>query len=316
MKKLPAKALKRIVLPDLDREYTLSEIAIITSAGPARALGLSQKGHLGVGADADVAIYNDEHGRRGACSPTRATSSRAARSWSRKARSATIVEGREFLVKPAYDRADRGLPAAAVPAALHDVVRELPGGDGARARAAARRVPARVELISRTTHVITPDTSRNSRPSRWRRRVLSPDVIAALGHDAIRALPVFLGKRQRRLDDFFDVEGAASDELEIRGDVGQVKWIGRGMTPRPHRHRRQRRHAPRRLHEGRHDRGDRQRLRLGRRRDARRADPHSAATPAGQTLKLKEQRDNKRHDPRPRQWAGRSGRRTAAASGG
>src|SRR5437773_6391376 len=59
LKKLPPKALNRIVLADLNREYTLSEIAIITSAGPARALGLSQKGHLGVGADADVAIYNE-----------------------------------------------------------------------------------------------------------------------------------------------------------------------------------------------------------------------------------------------------------------
>ncbi len=59
LKKLPSKALKRIVLPDLNRQYTLSEIAIITSAGPARALGLTQKGHLGVGADADVAIYNE-----------------------------------------------------------------------------------------------------------------------------------------------------------------------------------------------------------------------------------------------------------------
>jgi formylmethanofuran dehydrogenase subunit A len=59
LKRLPAKALKRIVLPDLNRQYTLSEIAIITSAGPARALGLTQKGHLGIGADADVAIYNE-----------------------------------------------------------------------------------------------------------------------------------------------------------------------------------------------------------------------------------------------------------------
>ncbi len=47
------------MLPELNREYTLYEIAIITSAGPARALGLSQKGQLGIGADADVAIYND-----------------------------------------------------------------------------------------------------------------------------------------------------------------------------------------------------------------------------------------------------------------
>jgi formylmethanofuran dehydrogenase subunit A len=59
IKKLPPRALSRIVLADLDREYSLFEIAIITSAGPARALGLPQKGHLGVGADADVALYNE-----------------------------------------------------------------------------------------------------------------------------------------------------------------------------------------------------------------------------------------------------------------
>jgi formylmethanofuran dehydrogenase subunit A len=56
--KLPAEAQKRIVLADLNRKYSLSDIAVITSAGPARALGFSQKGHLGVGADADVALYH------------------------------------------------------------------------------------------------------------------------------------------------------------------------------------------------------------------------------------------------------------------
>jgi formylmethanofuran dehydrogenase subunit C len=60
--------------------------------------------------------------------------------------------------------------------------------------------------------------------------VLAPDAMAGLAHDAIRALPVFLGKRQRRLDDFFEVEGAGGDELEIRGDCSKVKWIGHGMT--------------------------------------------------------------------------------------
>ena len=59
---------------------------------------------------------------------------------------------------------------------------------------------------------------------------LSPDTIAALTFDEIRALPVQLGKRQRRVDDFFDVEGDPGDELEIRGDAQRVKWIGRGMT--------------------------------------------------------------------------------------
>jgi formylmethanofuran dehydrogenase subunit C len=62
--------------------------------------------------------------------------------------------------------------------------------------------------------------------------VLSPDVTATLQPDAIGALPVFLGKRQHRVDDFFDVdvEGEQGDELEIRGDAARVKWIGRGMT--------------------------------------------------------------------------------------
>jgi formylmethanofuran dehydrogenase subunit A len=48
------------VVADLDREYTLSEIAVITRAGPARILGLKHKGHLGPAADADVTIYTPE----------------------------------------------------------------------------------------------------------------------------------------------------------------------------------------------------------------------------------------------------------------
>jgi formylmethanofuran dehydrogenase subunit A len=59
LKAFSDKARSRMVLPELTREYTLNEIAIITSAGPARTLGLTQKGHLGIGADADVAIYNE-----------------------------------------------------------------------------------------------------------------------------------------------------------------------------------------------------------------------------------------------------------------
>jgi formylmethanofuran dehydrogenase subunit A len=43
----------------IDREYSLLEIAQITRSTPAKVLGLSDtKGHLGVGADADIAIYD------------------------------------------------------------------------------------------------------------------------------------------------------------------------------------------------------------------------------------------------------------------
>jgi formylmethanofuran dehydrogenase subunit A len=63
MKRVNQRAIARTALPDLDREYTLNEIAIITRAGPARALGLRAKGHLGAGADADITIYDENPDR-------------------------------------------------------------------------------------------------------------------------------------------------------------------------------------------------------------------------------------------------------------
>jgi formylmethanofuran dehydrogenase subunit A len=58
MSKMNRTARRRLDLPGLDREYTLEEISIVTRAAPAKSLGLKSKGHLGIGADADVAIYD------------------------------------------------------------------------------------------------------------------------------------------------------------------------------------------------------------------------------------------------------------------
>ncbi|MFK8114198.1 MAG: formylmethanofuran dehydrogenase subunit A [Rubripirellula sp.] len=60
MSRLPANIKSRISLPEIDREYTLYEIATIMSAGPARALGLKKKGNLGIGNDADMVIYHED----------------------------------------------------------------------------------------------------------------------------------------------------------------------------------------------------------------------------------------------------------------
>ena len=57
LKKINRKARRRCVLTTIEREYDLSDIAIATRAGTAKALGLTWKGHLGVDADADVAVY-------------------------------------------------------------------------------------------------------------------------------------------------------------------------------------------------------------------------------------------------------------------
>ncbi|MFX0072842.1 MAG: formylmethanofuran dehydrogenase subunit A [Candidatus Hermodarchaeota archaeon] len=51
------KASEATTLPDIDREYTLSELCVVTRAGNAKTLGLTDRGHLGVGAIGDVAIY-------------------------------------------------------------------------------------------------------------------------------------------------------------------------------------------------------------------------------------------------------------------
>jgi formylmethanofuran dehydrogenase subunit A len=104
VKALPPKAQARIVLGDLDREYSLFEIATITSAGPARALGLSQKGHLGVGADADVVIYNQNPDGELMFRYPRYVI-KAGKVVVEEGEIRHCEEGREFLVQPAYDAA-------------------------------------------------------------------------------------------------------------------------------------------------------------------------------------------------------------------
>src|SRR5262249_36923105 len=102
LKKLAPSALKRILLPELDRCYTLSEIAIITSAGPARALGLAHKGHLGIGADADVAVYNNEKDVARMFAYPRYVV-KGGEVVIEEGEIRNVVEGKGLLVRPEYD---------------------------------------------------------------------------------------------------------------------------------------------------------------------------------------------------------------------
>ncbi len=99
---LPPKALSRIVLADIDREYTLSEIAIITSAGPARALGMPTKGHLGVGADGDVTIYNEDADRQRMFEHPRYVL-KGGEVVVEEGDIRKVVDGREHVVRPSHD---------------------------------------------------------------------------------------------------------------------------------------------------------------------------------------------------------------------
>jgi formylmethanofuran dehydrogenase subunit A len=107
VKALPSKAQKRIVLGDLDRQYSLYEIAIITSAGPAKALGLPRKGHLGVGADADVTIYDQNPDGALMFGYPRYVI-KAGKVVVEEGEIRHAEEGREYLVQPVYDAAIEG----------------------------------------------------------------------------------------------------------------------------------------------------------------------------------------------------------------
>jgi len=63
LQKIHPDARAASTLGSLTREYSLYEIAIMTRAGPARTLGLSDRGHLGAGAAADVVVYRDDADR-------------------------------------------------------------------------------------------------------------------------------------------------------------------------------------------------------------------------------------------------------------
>jgi formylmethanofuran dehydrogenase subunit C len=60
--------------------------------------------------------------------------------------------------------------------------------------------------------------------------VFSPDVMANLSNAEIRALTVYHGKRQLPLEEFFEVHGERSEDLELHGALHKVRWIGRKMS--------------------------------------------------------------------------------------
>jgi formylmethanofuran dehydrogenase subunit A len=60
---MPRSVAEMTTLASISREYTLQEIATMTRAAPAKLLGLADCGHLGAGARADIAVYDDDDDR-------------------------------------------------------------------------------------------------------------------------------------------------------------------------------------------------------------------------------------------------------------
>jgi formylmethanofuran dehydrogenase subunit A len=90
-------------LGHIDREYSLYEIATMTRAAPARSLGLNDRGHLGVGAVADITVYKpDKNVERMFAKPEYVF--KDGRVVARKGRLLAAPQGATHVVKPDYDR--------------------------------------------------------------------------------------------------------------------------------------------------------------------------------------------------------------------
>jgi formylmethanofuran dehydrogenase subunit A len=91
-------------LKALTREYTLDEIAIMTRAGPARSLGLKDRGHLGPGANADITVYKDDPNRE-AMFATPELVFKNGELIVKKGKVVKVVNGATHVARPEYDRA-------------------------------------------------------------------------------------------------------------------------------------------------------------------------------------------------------------------
>ncbi len=58
MLEMNKSVMRRTTLANIYREYDFNELATVTRAATAKALGMDHKGHLGTGADADVSVYD------------------------------------------------------------------------------------------------------------------------------------------------------------------------------------------------------------------------------------------------------------------
>jgi formylmethanofuran dehydrogenase subunit A len=103
MQKINPDALKYSTLASLDREYSLYEIAIMTRAGPARSLGLKDRGQLGVGAWADITVYDDNPDRE-AMFTTPELLFKNGELIVRNGKIIKVVNGATHVARPSYDR--------------------------------------------------------------------------------------------------------------------------------------------------------------------------------------------------------------------
>ena len=225
LKRVHPAVLERSTLGDLTREYSFYEICIITRSGPAKILGLKNKGHLGPGADADITIYTPDDDKTKMFEMPRTV-----------IKSGVVIvdqgeireplTGKLLYVAPDYDAAIetdiaewfekyysirfRNYPVSLD--YLHDP-EEVACADS----------PERLMLIASAT------TGNTSVPVEV--EGLTPSAVRGLSLAEIERFEIFHGNRKVPLAEFFNVSGDPTDaRFEFEGNLAGVHWIGAQMS--------------------------------------------------------------------------------------
>jgi formylmethanofuran dehydrogenase subunit A len=103
LSRLPQDVLELTNLPSIRREYTLYEIATMTRAAPRKLYGFHDRGHLGAGSVADVAVYKMQDDKAGMFR----NAAYVFKDGDLVVRDGTVsryTRGKTLFVKPEYDR--------------------------------------------------------------------------------------------------------------------------------------------------------------------------------------------------------------------
>ena len=104
LSRLPAEVLEQTTLPSIKREYTLYEIAMMTRAAPRQLYGFTDRGALGPGNVADIAVYKPNKRDNAAMFRDAAYVFKDGELVVRNGDVTRYTMGRTLHVKPDYDR--------------------------------------------------------------------------------------------------------------------------------------------------------------------------------------------------------------------
>ena len=86
----------------IEREYSLYEIATMTRGAPAKSLGLTDRGHLGAGAAADITVYKEQTNKEKMFAKPEYVF-KDGRMVVKNGRIVAVTQGTTHVVRPDYD---------------------------------------------------------------------------------------------------------------------------------------------------------------------------------------------------------------------